>query len=79
MRARFVGDPVERLSGRFTNPPSDWFDVSDPAHFAKLQNNSHYETDDGAAKPKRPRTSKAQADLIEEADGREPDHDNADA
>ena len=52
MRARFLGDPVERSKGRFTKPPSDeWFDVPEGME-AKYRNNGHYETDD-APKPKR--------------------------
>lgn len=43
MQARFIGDPVERSKGRFTNPPSDeWIEV--PAgEEQKYRNHSHYE------------------------------------
>lgn len=45
MRARFIGDPVERLKGRFTKPPSvEWFDVPEGQE-GKYANNSHFETD----------------------------------
>ena len=80
MKARFIGDPRERSGDiPWTARPSDeWFEVSEGME-AKYRNNDHYETDEAPAKPKRARASKVQTDLIEGADGREPNHDNADA
>ena len=46
MRARFIGDPAERESGKpLSRPVGEWFEVTDPAYFAKLSNNAHYEVD----------------------------------
>lgn len=56
MRARFIGDPVERLSGRFTKPPSDeWFDVPEGME-NKYRNHTHYEVEgEPVAAPPAPR------------------------
>ena len=78
MRARFIGDPMERESGKpLSQPAGDWFEVHDAAHFAKLSNNAHYEVEGvtliGAAKPaKRTRAAKPEAPKIE-TDGWEDD------
>lgn len=46
MRARFIGDPMERESGLpLSRPAGEWFEVTDPAVFAKLSTNSHYEVE----------------------------------
>lgn len=48
MQYRFIGDPVERLSGRFTNPPSDeWHDVPEGME-SRYAYNSHYEVRESA-------------------------------
>lgn len=59
MKARFIGDPVERLSGRFTRPPSDeWFDVPEGRE-DKYRNNAHYETDEAPTPKAKPSRRKA--------------------
>ena len=46
MRARFIGDPMERESDfPLSRPAGEWFEVVDPAHFAKLSANDHYEVE----------------------------------
>lgn len=46
LRARFIGDPAEREGGLpLSRPAGDWFEVTDPAHFAKLSKNDHYEVE----------------------------------
>lgn len=46
MKARFIGDPAERESGKpLSRPAGDWFEVTDAAYFAKLSNNDHYEVE----------------------------------
>lgn len=63
MRARFIGDPVERLSGRFTKPPSDeWFDVPEGME-EKYRNNGHYEVRESAPK----RRARKQAEPVKDA------------
>lgn len=37
---------MERESGKpLSQPAGEWFDVTDPAYFAKLSNNDHYEVE----------------------------------
>ena len=56
MRARFIGDPAERESGkRLSREAGDWFDVPEGME-TKYANNGHYETDAGGGDaPKRGR------------------------
>jgi hypothetical protein len=55
VRARFIGDPVERSEGRFTNPPSDeWFDIPEGEE-AKYRGNAHYEVEGEPTPPPAPR------------------------
>jgi hypothetical protein len=57
MRARFIGDPRERESGKpLSREPGEWFDVPEGME-DKYRGNSHFETDEAPAKPKRARKS----------------------
>jgi hypothetical protein len=78
MRARFIGDPAEREGGKpLSRDAGEWFEVADPAHFAKLSNNAHYEIEGvaiiGAAKPAPKRTRAKPAAPKIETDGWEGD------
>jgi hypothetical protein len=73
MKARFIGDPAEREGGKpLSRDAGEWFEVVDPAHFAKLSNNAHYEIEGVAiigAKPAPKRTRAAKPAPKIETDG----------
>ena len=59
MKARFIGDPLEREGALPPSrlPSEEWFDVPEGME-SRYRNNSHFETDEGASSPA-PRRKKA--------------------
>lgn len=76
MKARFIGDPAERESGKpLSRPAGDWFDVPEGRE-DKYRNNAHYETDDAPApkaKPSRRKPAETAPKPKIETDGWEED------